>query len=221
VGENDATRARTVWIAEDRDPHEQLLLTGRFSGHLEIGEDAGEAFEDLPVDAAIGWGRERATVVLIRTGDGDYHSAGDHNPDPEQLPPWPPSGLRLERRRPRGFEAIDNTEDDPPVLWDVRIEASVSEDVDAIPFHDEVRLHPAARDPQAPAPGYPATSATFLVEAATQKQAQEIAEGIAGEAVQALLDATTEPGLERAFTYAAEVYPHRPGEPVRGPGLTF
>jgi hypothetical protein len=195
------------------------MLTGRFSGHVETVDGLGETCEDLPVDEAIAWARERADVVLIRTGDGDYHSAGELNP--KQLPPWPPVGLRLGRRRPRGFEALDNAADHPPVLWDVRVEASLAGNVDARPFNDKVKLHPAGRDTQAPAPGYPPASAAFLLEAATQKQAQEIAEAIAGEAVQAQLHATTGAGPEGAFTYGVEVYPYRAGEPVRGPGVTF
>jgi hypothetical protein len=42
-------------------------------------------------DAAIAWGRERASVVLIRLGSDEntFFSAGDE-PRPE-LPAWPPS----------------------------------------------------------------------------------------------------------------------------------
>jgi hypothetical protein len=54
-------------------------------------------------------GRERADVVLIRAGDSDYYSAGAENPDPDNLPEWPPADLRLERRRARGFEAMDKS----------------------------------------------------------------------------------------------------------------
>lgn len=109
-----------VWIAEDDDPDDHMLLTARFSGHLVFGDRPGEEFVDLDADEAIAWGSERAAVVLIRTGDSDYYSAGEHNPDPDRFLPWPPSELSLVRRRPRGFEALDNTEADAPVLWDVR-----------------------------------------------------------------------------------------------------
>jgi hypothetical protein len=220
MGRSETPSARTAWIAEDLDRREAMMLTGRFSGYIETGDEVVESFDDLSADEAIAWGRERAAFVLIRTGDGDYHSAGDLNPDPERFPRWPPSGLRLERRRPHGFEALDNTEDDPPVLWDVRIDASPFGDLDARAFYDKVRAHPATRDVQAPAPGYPAASAAFLVQTATEREAREIGDAILWEAVEASLEASSED--PRGFvTYGAEVYPHRPWRTVSGPGVTF
>jgi hypothetical protein len=119
-----------VWIAEDLDRQEPLLLTGRFSGSLDRDEQLTDTFEDLKAEDGIAWGRARASTVLIRTGDsGCYFSAGEHNLDPQEFPAWPPAGLRLERRRPRGFESLDNTEGDPPVLSEVRITVDLHEEV--------------------------------------------------------------------------------------------
>ena len=131
MGKQDPAPNGTVWIAEDHDPDSDMMLTGRFSGYLERGERPEEEFEGLTADEAIAWGRKRAAVVLIRAGDSGYCSAGEHNPDPEELPSWPPPGVELERRRPRGLEALDTDEGDPPVLWDVRAEADLSGEVAA------------------------------------------------------------------------------------------
>src|SRR4051812_38370086 len=74
-----------VWIAENQDAQDPLLLTGRFCGHLDRGNAIADEFDDLSADEAIAWGRARSTVVLIRTGDGDYHSAGERNPAPRRV----------------------------------------------------------------------------------------------------------------------------------------
>jgi hypothetical protein len=217
----DSAREGTVWIAEDVDREDSLLLTGRFSGYLDRGERLEERFEDLDAEDAIAWGSARASTVLIRTGDsGCYFSAGEHNPNPERFPEWSSADLRLERRRPRGFEALDNTERDPPVLWDVRIQADLAPPQDMGPFHERIRTHPAVQDPRVPAPGYPAPSAAFLVAASTHKHAQEIADVILTEAVAVIVDALPSSHLG-SWTCGAEVYPHRPGKPVSGPGVTY
>ena len=107
----DAVGDGTVWMAEDSDSTDSLLLAGRFSGYLERDGRPNDRFEDLEAEDAIAWGRARAAKVLIRTGDsGCYFSAGERNPDPREYPEWAATGLRLERRRPGGFEALDNTE---------------------------------------------------------------------------------------------------------------
>jgi hypothetical protein len=222
VVDKDRCSERRVWIAEDLDPCESLMLSGRFSGYLEREDGSpGETFEDVSADEAIGWGRARAAIVLVRTGDGGYQSAGERNPDPSEFPAWPPSELRLGRRRPRGFEALDNTEDDPPFLWDVRLEAAVSGELDPATFHDNVRAHPLVREVRAPAPGYPATSAALFLKAATENEARAIAEEILDSAVGALLAAAPKAGSERIFTCDVEVYPHRPGARLTGPGVIF
>jgi hypothetical protein len=64
-------------------------------------EDEDDTLEDAEIDtaeAAIAWGRKRASVVWIRLGHrGDtYFSAGDEHPadddpDNEPVPHWPPA----------------------------------------------------------------------------------------------------------------------------------
>jgi hypothetical protein len=186
-------------------------LTGRFSGFLDSGEQMVDQFDDLDVGAAIAWGRQRAEAVLIRNGGSDYYSAGERNPDPERYPPWPPPELDLKPRRPRGFEALDKTEADPPVLWDVRARVLASIELDAEKFHKQVRANPQALEVQAPAPGYPDTSASFLVRASTKAQADEQALAITAQAFDALIELLPEPEEGVTFSYGAEVYPHRPG----------
>ncbi|HEU0019873.1 MAG TPA: hypothetical protein VFQ14_06245 [Thermoleophilaceae bacterium] len=206
----------TVFIAEQEDPDDLFMLTGLFAGHLERDDDLADEFEDLSADEAIAWGRERARVVLIRTGDSDYYSAGVENPD--QFPEWPSSALALARRRVRGFEALDNTVDDPPVLWDVRVEAKSPGLGRVKPFRDAVHAHPMTRDVQAPAPGYRRASAAFLLEASTLEQAREFADEIVQQGLRAL-----GPRFPRrrkaAIVSGYEVYPYRPGEDVDGPGV--
>lgn len=218
-----STRSRegSVWIAENADEGDSMLLTGRFSGHLDRGDRITEKFDDLSADEAIAWGRARSAVVLIRTGDSGYYSAGEHNPDPDEYLPWPPTDLRLEPRRPRGFEALDNTETDPPVLWDVRASVNLDRKPDARVFHEAVRAQPAAAKVQAPAPGYPPTSAAFVVEASTESQARRIADDIAEKAFHALVEALGSHDSFDTFSCGTEVYPHRPGVVVRGPGITY
>jgi hypothetical protein len=177
----EPARDGTVWISEDADPDEPMLLSGRFSGHLERDKRLREAFDDLEADEAVAWGRARAATVLIRTGDSDYYSAGEHNPDPEAYPVSPPPQIRLERRRPRGFEALDNTERDPPVFWDVRLQVEASNQLEAAAFREEIRSHPAALKVQTPAPGYPVASAALLIETATYNQANRSSQRDSGE----------------------------------------
>lgn len=217
----DTVSDGTVWIAEDVDSVDSLLLTGRFSGYLDRDRRLKDRFEDLEAEDAIAWGRARAAKVLIRTGDsGCYFSAGERNPDPHEYPEWSPADLRLERRRPRGFEALDNNESDPPTLWDVRISADLPNQAGARPFHERVRSDPAVQNAEAPAPGYPATSAAFLVEASTLSQAQAMANRILSDALATLAEAP--PATEGyGFVAVAEVYPHQPGKPVSGPGITY
>ena len=219
----DAGPARdgTVWIAEALDREEPLLLTGRFSGYLDRDQRLTETFEDLEAEDAIAWGRARAATVLIRTGDsGCYFSAGEHNPDPQEFPAWPPAGLRLERRRPRGFETLDNTEGDPAVLWDVRITVDLPRPADMGPFEERIRTHPAAQEAQVPALGYHVPSAAFLVEASTRKQAEQLANRVLEAALAPFLDALPTSPAGYAIS-EVEVYPHRSGERVRGPGVTY
>jgi hypothetical protein len=206
----------TVFIAESLDLEDSFMLTGLFAGHLERDDDVGAEFEDLPVDEAIAWGRERATVVLIRTGDSDYFSAGIENPD--QLPEWPSSASALGRRRVRGFEAMDNTDDDPPVLWDVRVEAMSPGLGRAKRFRRAVQAHHMTQNVRAPAPGYSRASAAFLVEASTVEQARKVADEVVEQALKALgpkFSRQRKIGVVSGY----EVYPHRPEMDVDGPGV--
>lgn len=209
----------TVYIAEIEDFDDWSILTGRFTAHVESDDDLYEEIEEVSADEAIAWGRERAAVVLIRTGESDYYSAGAENP--HDLPEWPPPDLHLGRRRMKGFEAMDNGKDDAPVLWDVRVSADMRRLARSKPFRQAVRDHPAALEVKAPAPGYPRASACFLVETATFDQAQ----AIAGEVFQGGLEAlhtarlTFQPRSGVGIVGGFEVYPHRPGEPVTGPGI--
>ena len=211
----------TVWIAEDLDSTDSLLLAGRFSGYLERDGRPKDRFEDLEAEDAIAWGRARAAKVLIRTGDsGCYFSAGERNPDPREYPEWAATGLRLERRRPGGFEALDNTESDPPTLWDVRLSAELPNQASASAFRERIRSDPAVQEAEAPAPGYPVASAAFFVKASTLGQAQAIANRILSEVLGTLAEAL--PATDSyAFVAGAEVYPQRPGRPVTGPGVTY
>ena len=209
-----------VCIAEEEDLDDIYMLTGLFYGHHERDDEiAGEEFEGLTAEEAIAWGRARAPVVLIRTGaSGIYLSAGHENPDGD--PVWPPPDLRLGRRRIPGFEPLDNTEDDPPVLWDVRVAVNAPRLARTKPFRDAVRRHPAVRHVQAPAPGYQPASAAFLVEASTIGQARRIAGQIHAQAWGVLQDDRLARLRGKAVLSGYEVYPHRPGHPVRGPGIT-
>src|SRR4051794_35023121 len=181
------TRMRIVWIAEKQDNDDAFMLTGRFDGHIDTGRRIAEEFDDLSAEDAVAWGRSRCDVVLIRTGEEGYFSAGVRNPDPEEYPPWPPPGLRLERRRVRGFEALDNTEDDPPVLWDARVSVQGAEDKDPRPFHEQVRCEARAAEVKTPAAGYEEKmSASFIPETSTYQQAQQIAQEIASRAFDAV-----------------------------------
>jgi len=205
----------TVFIAEQEDPDDLFMVTGLFAGHLERDDDLADEFEDLPADEAIAWGRQRARVVLIRTGDSDYYSAGVENP--ERLPEWPSSAAPRGPRRVRGFEALDNTEDDPPVLWDVRVEAESPGIGRVKPFRDAVHAHPVTREVQSPAPGYGRASAAFLVEASTVEQARKIADEVLQQGMQAL--GPRFPRRRKAGVVSGyEVYPHRLGRDVDGPG---
>lgn len=67
---------------------------GTFSGHLDHDD---EVIEDVPLDVALAWARERAHVIVIRVGEAHY---GIGTPDgelpelPDDLAAW------LVRRRP-------------------------------------------------------------------------------------------------------------------------
>jgi hypothetical protein len=82
--------AEDPWAGEDDSP--------RFYGHWEAAEvGSNELLEQGPgwddADEAIAWGRERASIVLIRVGPMPqrYFSAGLEQPPDQTLPQWPES----------------------------------------------------------------------------------------------------------------------------------
>jgi hypothetical protein len=110
------------WLAVVPDAH-------LFEGHWE-GEAPNRLIERGPgwdsPDAAIAWGRERATKILLRIGrrvPQMHFSAGLVNPwasGAEQIPEWPPSieDLPLIEQQ---LADDDGTEDDPEVAAAVAV----------------------------------------------------------------------------------------------------
>jgi hypothetical protein len=112
---------RSVFIVEAEDPG-SAWLTGRFDGTLEGTTRVLDSFEDLSLEEALAWARERAERVLIRYGDDPdvHYSAGtDHPPG---VPRWPPPGLPpLVARRHPGDRWRDRVETDDPIGWRVDV----------------------------------------------------------------------------------------------------
>jgi hypothetical protein len=105
---------RTAFIAEeveldDRGP----VATGLFRGSVQT-EDGGihDAIDrDMSLAEAVRWSRERTDRVVVRvSGEEPYVDAG-HGED-----------RALGRRRPAGWEFLDRTSADPPIMWDVIVE---------------------------------------------------------------------------------------------------
>jgi hypothetical protein len=105
-----------VFIAERResDGTAGTILTGVFDAHHEVGDAMVAEAEGLTAGEAIAWGREHADEVLIRLGEGGYHSAGTVNP--HGAPAWTHDGP-IAPRRLAGDEWRDRSERDPPVPW--------------------------------------------------------------------------------------------------------
>jgi hypothetical protein len=109
---------RTAFIAEevefdDRGP----VAIGLFWGSVQT--DAGGILDaidrDLSLAEAVRWGRTRADRVVVRVaGEEPYIDAG-HGERRE-----------LARRRPAGWEFLDRTSADPPILWDVIVEKAAA-----------------------------------------------------------------------------------------------
>jgi len=78
-----------AWIAEKSDEQDGLYASGRFGGHLEVGDDLGEQLDDASLEEALRWARERADVVMVRLWDSDYFFAGERNPFPDDFPHGP------------------------------------------------------------------------------------------------------------------------------------
>jgi hypothetical protein len=80
--------------------------------------------EDLSLEDALAWSRDRATVVEVRlSGWGEnLYSAGIEASAAPPLAEAPPITLR----RPAGWEFLDRTEADEPISWDVVVEAALA-----------------------------------------------------------------------------------------------
>jgi hypothetical protein len=106
---------RTVVIAEDEDSElterdVDHYLTGRFSGY--VGDDA---FEDLSLDEALAWARERSDRIVVRVGYGPSYAIGFES---DSWLPWPREGLpQPPRRRTPDEEWKDRTPADPDATW--------------------------------------------------------------------------------------------------------
>jgi hypothetical protein len=121
---------RANWIAfvseELGEDEAGLIATARFSVMVErqSGDDPTVeiADESMALDDALVWARERATRVLVRRGGfGDHaYTAGDV--PVEDRPPLS-EALPVKRRRLPGWEFVDRTMADPPISWDVVVEA--------------------------------------------------------------------------------------------------
>jgi hypothetical protein len=75
-----------VYLAEDPDANPP------FTGYWDNGEppamlEAGPGW--TVAEDAVHWGRERASVVLIRLWPGEHRSAGSQQPEGELLETWP------------------------------------------------------------------------------------------------------------------------------------
>lgn len=137
---------------------------------------------------------------------------GSRNPDPDAFPDWNDYAV-VERRRPTGLEMLDNTESDPPVLWDLRFYT------DAMVDHDAFAAYVCSRDARAtPAPA-DATRASdcrgirVFVRASTWAEAKAIATELLEQGRQRC---RSEPPSGRWWSSAGvSTYPHARHGPVR------
>jgi hypothetical protein len=207
---------RVAWLAENSADDDFLFASARFRGYIDLGPGVGDEIEDASIDEALVWARERATVVLVRLWDSDYFSAGERNPDPDRYREWPPDGLDVRPRRPRGLEALDNTEADPPALWDLRLAAHPAVDLGA--FRLAVKADPRTL-PAEEQPDRPQDDVRVLIRASTLKHASAIAEELTEAANEAAdpgsrLRSNTKAG-GGWFRRGPQVYPYAPDAPVR------
>lgn len=199
-------RPGTVWIAEDFDDEEFGYLTGLFSAHWEGPDNEQELGPQFaPVEEALAWGRGRADVVLIRSGESHYYSAGARQPEGRELPEWP-AGAQFTRRRAPSAAYLDRTGDDDPILWQIRLQVSVpvrdlgefpaafnaavaadERVVDAAPYADPTPDSSGATDYSHLAAATPVVNARFNLSARTWKEAQDLA----GEVAAAAFDAAS------------------------------
>jgi hypothetical protein len=113
-------RPGIVFIAEDEDSvfdgnDVDHFLTGRFSGYLDKGERVWDSFEDLSLNEALAWARERADRIVVRIGYGPTYAIGFES---ASRLPWPSDGLAEPvRRRTPDEEWKDRTDADPDATW--------------------------------------------------------------------------------------------------------
>jgi hypothetical protein len=121
-------RERVVYVTEHVEMDRRgPVATGLFDCEVRGLKDEwlGE-YADPPLEfgEAIAWARARADRVLVRLG-GVFYSAGrvpfavDRGRTPD--PPLDES-LQFTRRRLEGWEFLDLTDADPPIVWDVVVE---------------------------------------------------------------------------------------------------
>ena len=113
-------RPGIVYIAEDEEAvvagdDSDHFLTGRFYGHLDKGNRIWDEFEDLSLEEAVAWARERADRIVVRVGYGPAYAIGFES---ESRLPWPRNGLAEPVRRRTPDEAWkDRTDADPDATW--------------------------------------------------------------------------------------------------------
>jgi hypothetical protein len=217
-------RPGTVWITEDFDDREFGYLTGLFSAHWQGPDDEHELGPQLaPVEEALAWARERADVVLIRSGESDYYSAGARQPEGRELPEWP-AGAQFTRRRAPSAAYLDRTEDDEPILWQIRLHVSIPVQklgefpaafsravaadgrvVDPAPYVDPEVESSGGTDYSHLAAETPVVNARFKLGARTWQEAQEIAGDIAVVAFRAALP--TLDGTSTGWTFSIGALP--------------
>lgn len=92
-------------------------LTGRFSGFRDTGASrVTQQFEDLSLDEALAWARERADRIVVRIGHDAHYVIGGE-PDEHHLR-WPAGGIAPPVRRRAPHEAWKGrTDADPDATW--------------------------------------------------------------------------------------------------------
>ena len=120
-------RPGVVFIAEEEDSSFtgagfDRFLTGRFEGHLEQGDRVAGSFEDLALEEALAWARERADEIVLRVGYEDVYAIGFEPGDDVDARPWPEGGIEAPVRRRTPDEAWkDRTDADPDARWEATI----------------------------------------------------------------------------------------------------
>ena len=202
---------RVAWLAEGGSDDDPLFASARFGGYIDLGRRPGEQIEGASVHDALAWARARAPVVLIRLWDSDYFSAGERNPNPKRYPDWPEDLVPLPRR-PKGLEVLDNTEDDPPVLWDVRLRHGYGRDAAA--FRAAIERDPRALPVPAELHDATLSGIRVTVRASTVRQAWSIAEALFDTACASAGPPRLPPDRGPHVAAGYEVYPIAPDAPI-------